>query len=100
MRSVENLRQSIIDPGANVQPRYWVVSFQDASGNQLQGFLMNEDTYTVQLMDMREQLHSYEKATLQNYKVEKISKMPSYRDSLTDEQVNDLAQYLSSLRPH
>jgi putative heme-binding domain-containing protein len=100
MRSVENLRQSIIDPGADVQPRYWVVSFQDASGKEVQGFLMNEGTYNVQFMDMQEQLHSYEKAALQNYKVEKISKMPSYRDSVTNEQVNDLVQYLSSLRPH
>jgi putative heme-binding domain-containing protein len=100
MRSVEHLRQSVLDPGADVQPRYWVVSFQDADGHEIQGFLMNEDTYTVQFIDLREQLHSYEKAALQNYKVEKVSKMPSYRDSLTNEQVNDLVQYLSSLRPH
>lgn len=100
MRSVEHLRQSVVDPGADVQPRYWVVSFQDADGHEFQGFLINEDTYTVQFMDLREQLHSYEKVALQNYKVEKVSKMPSYRDSLTNEQVNDLVQYLSSLRPH
>src|ERR1700682_3135141 len=90
IRSVDHLRQSIIDPGGDVQPRYWVVSFQDASGNEVQGFLMNEGTYNMQLMDMHEQLHSYDKAALQNYKVEKISKMPAYRDSLTGEQVNDL----------
>ena len=99
MRSPDHLRQSILDPGSAVQPRYWLVSFQDGSGRKIEGFVMNEDTHTVQLMDMSEQLRSYEKAGLENYKVEKISKMPSYRDSLSDNQVNDLVAYLSSLGP-
>jgi cytochrome c oxidase cbb3-type subunit 3 len=99
MRSVEHLRQSIVDPNADVQPRYWVASFKDAAGNQVEGFVMNEDTYTVQLMDLNQQLHSYEKGALHNYNVEKVSKMPSYKDSLTGDPLNDLVAYLASLRP-
>lgn len=99
MRSLEHLRQSILDPGAEVQPRYWVASFKDDTGKTVQGFVMNEDTYTVQLMDMNEELHSYEKSAIKDYKVQKISKMPSYRDSLNAEQVADLVTYLASLRP-
>jgi putative heme-binding domain-containing protein len=99
MRSAEHLRQSILDPGADVQPRYWVATFQDGSGKRIEGFIMNEDTYTVQLMDMSEQLHSYDKAAVKDYKVEKISKMPLFRDSLTGEQLDDLVAYLWSLRP-
>ncbi len=99
MRSLEHLRQSIVDPSADVQPRYWVASFKDSTGKAVEGFVMNEDTYTVQLMDMNEQLHSYEKPSIKEYKVEKNSKMPSYRESLTGEQINDLIAYLASLRP-
>ena len=98
LRSPDYLRRSILDPSADVEPRYWVASFTDASGKRVEGFIMNEDTYTVQLMDMTEQLHSYEKAALKDYKVEKASKMPSYRDSLPGDQVNDLVAYLASLR--
>ena len=98
-RSLEHLRQSILEPGAELQPRYWVASFKDGMGKAVEGFVMNEDTYTVQLMDMNEQLHSYEKATIKEYKVEKTSKMPSYKESLTGEQLNDLVAYLASLRP-
>jgi putative heme-binding domain-containing protein len=98
-RSPEHLRQSILDPGADVQPRYWVAKFKDGAGNAIEGFVMNEDTYTVQLMDMNEQLHSYEKAAIKDYRVEKTSKMPSYKESLTGEQLNDLLAYLASLRP-
>jgi putative heme-binding domain-containing protein len=99
MRSVEHLRQSIVDPSADVQPRYWVASFKDDSGKPVEGFVMNEDTYSVQLMDMNQQLHSYEKAALRDYKVEKVSKMPSFKDSLTGEPLDDLVAYLASLRP-
>ena len=99
MRSIENLRQSILEPGAEVQPRYWVASFKDGVGKAVEGFVMNEDTYTVQLMDMNEKLHSYEKAAIKDYKVEKTSRMPSYKESLTGEQLNDLVAYLASLGP-
>jgi cytochrome c oxidase cbb3-type subunit III len=98
-RSPEHLRQSILEPGADVQPRYWVAKFKDGAGKAVEGFVMNEDTYTVQLMDMNEQLHSYEKAAIKDYRVEKTSKMPSYKESLTGEQLNDLVAYLASLRP-
>jgi hypothetical protein len=76
-----------------------VASFNDAAGKPGDGFVMNEDTYSVQLMDMNQQLHSYEKAALHDYKVEKVSKMPSYKDSLTGEPLDDLVAYLASLRP-
>src|SRR5579863_7089287 len=56
MRSIENLRQSVLDPGTDIQPRYWVATFKDGSGKVVQGFVLNEDTYTIQLMDMNEQL--------------------------------------------
>ncbi len=99
MRSIDHLRQSIVDPSADVQPRYWVASFKDSAGKPSEGFVMNEDTYTVQLMDMNQQLHSYEKAALRDYKVERVSKMPSYKDSLTGEPLDDFVAYLASLRP-
>jgi cytochrome c oxidase cbb3-type subunit 3 len=97
-RSAENLRQSIVDPNADVPPRYWTVSFTDASGQALQGFRLNEDSYTVQLLDLRGQLHSYNKNGLKEFNISKCSTMPSYQNSLAVKQVNDLVAYLSSLR--
>lgn len=99
-RSPEHLRQSIIDPNADVPQRYWLVKCKDSSGKEYQGFLMNEDTYTVQFIDMHEQLHSFGKAQLKEYRVEKISTMPPYKDALTQEQLQDLVAYLVSLRPN
>ena len=98
-RSVNYLRQSIVDPNADVRQRYWVVNLTTREGKAYTGFLMNEDTYTVQFMDMEEQLHSLAKADLARYAVEKTSKMPSYRESLKENEVDDLVAYLWSLRP-
>jgi putative heme-binding domain-containing protein len=98
-RSVEHLRAALLDPQADVRQRYWVVSFKDSGGKSHEGFLMNEDTYTVQFIDMNERLHSVSKSGLKDYKVEKISRMPSFKDSLSSSELEQLVAYLSSLRP-
>jgi putative heme-binding domain-containing protein len=98
-RSVDHLRQSVLDPNADVRQRYCVVTAVDDAGKTLGGFLMNEDTYTVQFIDTSGQLHSIEKAGLRSLKIERVSKMPSYKAKLSDDEVNALVAYLSSLRP-
>jgi len=98
-RSVEHLRAALVDPNADVRQRYWVVSFKDASGKNHEGFLMNEDSYTVQFIDMHERLHSVSKSGLKDYKVAKTSRMPSLKDSLSTSELDQLVAYLSSLRP-
>jgi putative heme-binding domain-containing protein len=98
-RSLDHLRESILDPNADVQQRYWVVNAVGNDGKTYSGFLMNEDTYTVQLIDFNEQLHSISKAALVSYKVEKTSKMPSYKEKLNTKELDDLIAYLSSLGP-
>jgi len=98
-RSVEHLRAALVDPNADVRQRYWVVSFKDPSGKSQEGFLMNEDSYTVQFIDMSERLHSLSKSGLKEYKVEKTSRMPSLKDSLGGSELEQLVAYLSSLRP-
>lgn len=97
-RSPEHLRESILDPNADVRERYWVASATDAAGKTYMGFLINEDTYTVQFIDFDEQLHSLSKSELSSYKVEKVSKMPSYKARLSATELDDLVAFLSSLR--
>ncbi|MBI1790978.1 MAG: c-type cytochrome [Acidobacteria bacterium] len=98
-RSPEHLRQSIVDPNADVRQRYWIVSFQAGNGEAQSGFLMNEDTYTVQFMDFQERLHTAAKSDMKDYKVEKTSRMPSYREQLSAVELDHLVAYLWSLRP-
>ena len=98
-RSVDHLRQSILDPSADVRQRYWVVTITDAGGKTVDGFLMNEDTYTIQFIDAAGRLNSLDKGALKSLKIDRVSKMPSYKDKLSNDEVNALVAYLSSLRP-
>jgi putative heme-binding domain-containing protein len=98
-RAREHLRQAIVEPDTDVRKRYWVVTATGSDGRKYEGFLMNEDTYSVQFIDLSEQLHSMQKSEFTSYRVDKISKMPSYRTKLSETQVARLVDYLSSLRP-
>lgn len=98
-RSAAHLRQAVLEPSADVRQRYWMVRAVDRGGQKVDGFLLNEDTYTVQFLDRRGELHSREKAELRQYSVSKESAMPSYQGRLTEHQLADLIAYLASLRP-
>ncbi|MEJ7606661.1 MAG: c-type cytochrome, partial [Bryobacteraceae bacterium] len=98
-RSPHHLRQAIVDPAADVRQRYWVVDLTTDAGKSASGFLMNEDTYSVQFIDFAGQLHSIEKSGLKVFRLQKSSKMPSYKDRFTQSEMDNLVAYLSSLRP-
>ena len=97
-RSIRHLREAMTNPDADVRERYWRVSGTGADGKAVSGFLMNEDTYTVQMMDDAGNLRSLDKAAIRGYAVEKKSKMPSYAQRLTGSEADDLVAYLNSLR--
>lgn len=98
-RSPEYLRRSIVDPNADVPQRYWVVRGIDGSGTHHEGFLMNEDTYTVEFIDFDGGLHTLMKSGLKDYRVDRVSKMPSFQSALSPSELDDIVAYLSSLRP-
>jgi len=59
---------------------------------------LNEDTYTVQLLDDQERLVSLTKADLREYTILTSSPMPSYKESLSADELADLVAYLLSLK--
>lgn len=97
-RAPDHLRKAVTDPNADVRQRYWVVEAKGKDGKSYSGFLMNEDTYTAQIIDLQERLHSLVKSSMAQYRVEKVSRMPSFKDKLTEVDLTNLVAYLSSLR--
>jgi putative heme-binding domain-containing protein len=97
-RSAPFIRESIIDPDKEVAPDYRVATIVLNDGNTFSGFVMNEDTYAVQLLDLSKGLHSVPKQGLKAYMVDSHSSMPSYKDQLNSEQLDDLVSYLCSLK--
>jgi mono/diheme cytochrome c family protein len=67
-------------------------------GREIRGRRLNEDTYTVQLIDQDERLVSLNKADLKVFEVGKTSPMPSVAGTFTADEVADLVAYLLSLK--
>jgi putative heme-binding domain-containing protein len=96
-RAVE-IEQSILDPQADVQPANRFYRVVDKSGAVTTGRLLNHDSFTVQLLDGKEQLRSFQKANLKEYGFVPTP-MPSFRSTLTPQEVADVVSYMVSLKP-
>jgi len=98
-RSAAYLRESLIDPGAAVPEGFLVVSVVKRDGQTVRGIRANEDSFTIQLRDASNVLHSFRKIDLAQLKKEPgVSVMPGYRDLLAASQIDDLVAYLAGLR--
>jgi putative heme-binding domain-containing protein len=95
-RSAE-LERSLVEPAADVQPqnRFYRAVLQD--GTSVTGRLLSHDTFTVQIIDTKEQLRSFVKAELREHGFV-ASPMPSYRGKLSAQEIADLVSYLVSLK--
>jgi len=98
IRSAGSLQRSLIDPNSQMMPINRPVRAVTRDGNVINGRRLNEDTYTVQLMDDQERLVSLAKADLRDYTILQTSLMPSYKDTLGADDLADLVAYLLSLK--
>ena len=96
-RSSALLTRDIRDASAVIAPGYQPVTLVKADGTQVRGVRKNEDAYSIQIMDTREQLQGYLKSGLREVISEKRSLMPDF-PRLSDRDVRDVIGYLKSLR--
>ncbi len=97
-RSLNFLRESIVEPSDYIDPEYRTVTVVTKDGSKIKGVILNEDDYSLQLRDTREGLRSFLKSNLKDIEREKESLMPSYKSALSGTEVNDLVAYMNSLR--
>ncbi len=97
LRRTIELEQSLLDPGAEVLPanRFYKVTMRD--GTTVTGRLLNHDTFTVQMLDAKEQLRSFVKADVREHGFAPTP-MPSYQDRLNSQETADVVSYLVSLK--
>jgi len=111
MRPREYLVESIREPDAQLTerfvaidfgtnpPTYELVTVTTGQGTVVSGVVLNEDTFSIQLMDDREKIHSWLKSELKSVVHEHRSPMPKYDNrQLSAAQLDDLIAYLISLR--
>jgi cytochrome c oxidase cbb3-type subunit III len=67
-------------------------------GKQIKGVTLNEDSFSVQIMDTSEQIHLLEKDKLRSFQKSRESAMPKYGlDLLSDKDLEDIVAFLISV---
>jgi len=68
------------------------------NGTTFTGKLLNQDTFTMQFMNAKEQLVSLQKSDIRESSFVSKSSMPSYKDKLNSQELADVVSYLISLK--
>jgi putative heme-binding domain-containing protein len=98
LRTASGLQTSILTPSKSMVPINRPVRAVKKTGEVIVGRRLNEDTFTVQLVDERGQLRSLQKSDLREYTIRTESLMPAYQGKLTPDEVADLVAYLLTLK--
>jgi cytochrome c oxidase cbb3-type subunit III len=98
IRTPAALQRSLLDPTSAMLPINRPVRAVTRDGRTVKGRRLNEDTYTVQLIDEEERLVSLVKAELREYELAATSPMPSYAKTFSSDEVSDVVAYLLSLK--
>jgi putative heme-binding domain-containing protein len=98
LRKPEQLEQSILDPDAEIAPQNRTYRVVTRAGETVAGRLLNLDAFSVQLLDSKEKLRSFTKASLKEWAFVEKSPMPSYKGKLSLQELADLVSYLASLK--
>jgi putative heme-binding domain-containing protein len=108
-RTHESIVESVRDPSRRLAwglteatkefpQEYESVTVVTAEGRKLKGVILNEDSFTVQIMDMGETIRLLEKDKLRSFQKSRESAMPKYdADVLSDKEVEDIVAFLVSV---
>jgi putative heme-binding domain-containing protein len=77
---------------------YETVTAVTEDGKQIKGVALNEDSFSVQIMDANERIHPLDKDKLRSFQKSRDSAMPKYdADVLSDKDLEDIVAYLISV---
>jgi cytochrome c oxidase cbb3-type subunit 3 len=77
---------------------YETITVVTPDGKQIKGVALNEDNFSVQMMDTNEQIYLLEKDKLLSFKKSRESLMPKYNpDLLSDKDLDDIVAFLISV---
>lgn len=109
-RGSANLKARLIDPGANLPKpaggfngggftQYLMFRAVEKDGHVTEGIRVGEDSFSIVLRDAQGNVHGFSKPDLAKLEKEPgKSIMPSFKDTLSSAQMDDLIAYLSTLK--
>lgn len=97
-RGPGHLRTKLMDASSDVPETFRLVDVRTRDGRQITGIRLNEDTWSIQLRDFSDKFHSLAKEDLASLQSERRTPMPSYKQRLDSNELNDIVAYLAGLR--
>ncbi len=94
-RAARHLRESLVNPGADILNQYRTVEVVTPAGTITSGIHLNEDEYSVHQRDGNGNLRSFLKRELKEVRLRRTSLMPAYA-SLSQVDLDNLVAYLVS----
>jgi putative heme-binding domain-containing protein len=97
-RRVEELERALTEPSADIRTGSRAVVVVRHDGTTVTGRLLNQDTYSLQLIDAQGRLFSVDKSAVRTWDVPNESVMPNYTQRLTPTEIADVVSYLRTLQ--
>jgi putative heme-binding domain-containing protein len=94
----QKLAWGVTEPTKEFAQEYLTVTVVTPEGKQIKGVTLNEDNFSLQVMDTSQQIHLFEKDKLRSIKKSRESLMPAYDNAtLSDQDLHDIVAYLLSV---
>jgi cytochrome c oxidase cbb3-type subunit III len=92
------LAQGLLEATKEFPQEYETITVVTADGKEIKGVALNEDSFSVQLMDASETIHTFEKDKLRSFSRSRNSMMPAYDTNLlSDKDLEDIVAFLVSV---
>jgi len=92
------MRHQLTEPSAIADPKNRLYEVVLSDGKTVQGKLMNQDPFSIQLLNVNGELVAYQRSQTRDMHPVDPPKMPSSKSTLTNEQIDNLIAYLKTLR--
>ncbi len=92
----EYLRQALLEPNTDVDPRWWTGVLLTEDGRQIEGYLVSDDQFAVRVIDENDNLYAFAKSELRGFERRKATTMP--RADLSDDELDNIIAFLAGLR--
>ena len=92
------LEQALLDPAAEIHTDFRAMTATMTDGTTVTGRLLNQNSYSIQILDANDRLRSLDKAQLRSHSILTTSPMPSYRQSLSAQEVADVIAFLGTMK--
>ncbi len=92
------LEQALVDPSGDINYDFRFVRVVTKKGETITGRLLNQSSFSVQMLDSAEHLRSFDKSDLKEFTIKTTSEMPSYKGTLDAQELADVVTYLMTLR--